>query len=205
MDFWIMSIFMVAPKLTGLCGVIDKRVESLALNMNRDAMTLFNEIIDLSDKKVKVINLKVMRERMWEKLDFVEREVYLLFLKRYSFEQIGLELEMSKSRVARILNKASAKCARALLSLGFSEEKLEKEYGDIALLKRYVIKFKRCFNKNEEKIEISKTNNKNSKTENNEAGENSPLREGKIITYERPSKKQDENPPPANEEYNYYY
>ena len=142
MKFWIMAIFFLSGRLQSLCEEIEKEIDCLALSLTGDTYKLFETVLRLNDKKIRVINFKVLGGMMKKKLNDVEYAALIRHIRGESFEDIGQALSMSKSGAARRLQSAIAKCAAVVGALIFTEERLISEYCDIPLIFKTVQRFK---------------------------------------------------------------
>lgn len=145
MKNWIKVIFALNNKLDALTYSIDSQVDSLSKVTGGNTMELFDNIIRLNDKKVRLINMRVLHDKMREALS--ERELFIISqsAKGKPLVDIAAELDISKSHAYRLFNKTITKLCKVLASYGYDREKLESDYGDVVLItKTYkkLLKFK---------------------------------------------------------------
>lgn len=132
MNFWILTILDMSTKLDYYADNLEKRAEGLSVCLTKDTLSLFNEIMDLNNKKIKLINFKVMYDSVIATLKKDERIIMEEYAKNQTLEEIGKLLDVNKSTVMRRMNKAILKCGAVLTALGYTSKKLFSEYGDYA-------------------------------------------------------------------------
>lgn len=132
-NLWGKTILTVYKYLERIAGSIDKLVERQALNSyysgfkNDGVLDLADKIIELSERKVKLINVKVLTEKALEKMEEVSAQLLIekyidgdkgeIIAERHNFPM--------RTYFRRQLQAEDAFCAYLAL-LGFSEEKLNK-------------------------------------------------------------------------------
>ncbi|MBQ4049584.1 MAG: hypothetical protein IJD07_02915 [Clostridia bacterium] len=123
MKNWILTLFTVNPLLERMTTLIDERVESLALSPIGNTLDKMENIISLNDKKVALINLRVMYESICKKLD----EDEFALVKGCAFGKSVRDMSgyRSASTCYRKLNKAIKKAEAILLGLGYDEQKMD--------------------------------------------------------------------------------
>ena len=123
MKNWILTLFAVNPLLERMTDLIDERVESLALSPIGNTLDKMENIISLNDKKVALINLRVMHDCVCKKLD----EEEIAFIKGCAFRKSVRDMcgDKSPSTRYRKLNKAIKKAEAILLGLGYDEQKMD--------------------------------------------------------------------------------
>lgn len=141
MKHWILAVFNLASRLGKLCDRVDQEIDAVSCSLTTDTYTLCEAILALSDKKVRLINFKVMGQLMKEKLSDTEFEIVSCRARGATFEEIGNACGLSKSTAARRFQSAVEKCARAAGQLTFTEKKFTDEYKDIPLIYKTVKKF----------------------------------------------------------------
>lgn len=143
MKNWIRVIFALNPKLDALTYSIDGQVDSLSSLTTVPTMELFDSIIKLNDRKVRIINLRVLHDKM--KAALTQKEYYIITRSALgaSFSEIGEELGLSKGYVYRTYLRIIRKLSKLLYSYGYNEEKFSCEYDDVALIKRTYKKLSR--------------------------------------------------------------
>lgn len=138
---------------------IDKLVTQNALNSfyargerqsENGVMSVANRIIELSARKVRLINLKVLIDKS---LKMISKESAVLLIQRYidndEAGEIALRNKLNLRTYFRKLIKAEGNFAQAMLRLGFNEDKLlryiENEKWILEIYEKYL---------NESKVEI---------------------------------------------------
>lgn len=144
MKNWIRVIFAINGKLDALTYSIDGQVENLSALTTVPTMELFDDIIKLNDKKVRLINLRVLHDKMEEALTSRERYIIVRSSMGYSFGEIADALGLSKGNVYRTYLKTQKKLCKILSSYGYTKEKFERDYEDIALINRTYLHFARA-------------------------------------------------------------
>lgn len=136
MKNWIRVIFALNHKLDALTYSIDGQVDSIASLTGVPAMDLFDSIIKLNDKKVRLINLRVLHDKMKEVLS--DREYYIMSRasRGASFNEIAECLGLSKGHVYRMYVKVIQKLTKLLGTYGYTVDKFACDYNDIALINR---------------------------------------------------------------------
>ncbi len=134
MKNWIKVIFALNSKLDALTDSIDSQVDGLSKVTSGDTLELFNRIISLSDKKIRLINMRVLHDKMADLLNERERFIISQSAKGKSLAEVAEELDLSRSRVYKIYDKATARLIRLLASHGYNEQKFADDYGDVTLV-----------------------------------------------------------------------
>ena len=136
MKNWIRVIFALNNRLDALTYSIDGQVDSISSLTTVPAMELFDSIIKLNDKKVRIINLRVLHDKMKETL--TSREYYIIARSSHgaSFSEIAESLGLSKGHVYRLYQRTIQKLIRVLSAYGYTEEKFFDDYKDVTLIAR---------------------------------------------------------------------
>ena len=151
MKFWAMTIMRLGGKLEKLADSIDETVGKLALDLSADTLKQYYKIMEYNDVKRRVVNLKVMRDRMLDRLPEDEREIVLCYAAGKAMQEIADTRGVSKSSISRKIHTALYKCIRVLDTLGFDTSRLDAEYADIPLVQRTLKKLQRShFGKKED-------------------------------------------------------
>lgn len=142
MKIWILAVFRLA---SGLCRAIeeyDKKIDRIALDPFGVTLKQYEKVIALSDKKRRLINLKVMYMLLKEKLD--EHDIYLItkYARGISVAEIAERLEMKQSAVYKRLNRAIAEAEEVLAKSGYDEKRMECEYGEFRAVKSALMSLK---------------------------------------------------------------
>ncbi len=136
MKNWIKVIFALNNRLDALTYSIDEQVDSLSSVLTVPTMKLFDRIIKLNDKKVKIINLRVLHDKMKENLNAKEYCVVSRSSRGVSFADIAKELNVSKGSAYRIYERVINRLTRLLAYYGYDENKFAEDYKDVALVAR---------------------------------------------------------------------
>jgi len=123
MKNWILMIMSVNSSLERLTENIDKKVESVALTFAGDTISKVETIIKLNDKKISLINLRVMYEKFCEKLSDEEIKMLKDFAFGKSVRQLAQEKGNAISTTYRKLSKAFKKAESVLVAIGFDENR----------------------------------------------------------------------------------
>lgn len=136
MKNWIKVIFALNSKLDAMTYSIDGQVDSLSSLFNVPTMELYDNIIKLNDKKVRIINLRVLHDKMKEALS--EREYYIMtcIARGATFEEIAGRIGLTKGGTYRIYRQIIIKLSKILVAHGYTIDKFAADYGDIALVSR---------------------------------------------------------------------
>ncbi len=131
---WTKTILSVYRYLERICGAIDKIIMSMALNCGdmlgqnyniNNAYSVSQKIIDLSERKVKLINLKILIE---ETLKEINKKDALLLIERYfnatPRKELSEKNEVSLRTIFRKIEQAENT---------FSKRLTIKGYGSLAL------------------------------------------------------------------------
>lgn len=136
MKNWIKVIFALNNKLDALTYSIDGQVDNLASLTSVPAMDLFDRIIKLNDKKVRIINLRVLHDKMKEALSPSEYAIITASAFGKSFADIAREVGLSKAGVYKAYVRIIEKLTKLLHSFGYDCEKFACEYNDMVLITR---------------------------------------------------------------------
>lgn len=92
---------------------------------------LFEEIINLNEKKRKAINLRFIVNTALEKVKTNDRYIlYLRIVQRKTFQEISNIQNISLRTAFRRFDKAEIEYEAVLKNIGYTEEWLENEYGN---------------------------------------------------------------------------
>lgn len=127
---WTKTILSVYRYLERICGSIDKIIMSMALNCGdmlgqsynvNNAYSVSQKIIDLSERKVKLINLKILTE---ETLKEINKKDALLLIDRYfngtPRKELSEKNEVSLRTVFRRIEQAENTFSKRLIIKGYS-------------------------------------------------------------------------------------
>lgn len=136
MKKWIIIIMQSALQVDRMMERLDILNERAALNFKGKTMDTVNEILAINEKKRKLVNLNVLNGSMLKALNPEQIKMISAYARGRSMMNIGEEMGISKSGVFRKLQIIAEKCANVLKRLGFDERRLEREFGDIFLVKQ---------------------------------------------------------------------
>lgn len=132
-NLWTKTILTVYKYLDRIAGAIDKLVERNAMNSYYSAFTnngvenLADKIIELSERKVKLINIKVLTEKTLEKM---EKESAQLLIEKYidndKSETIAQRHNFPMRTYFRRQSQAEDAFTAYLALQGFCEERLNE-------------------------------------------------------------------------------
>ena len=146
MKNWIRVIVALNSRLDALTEKIDEEVSLMSTSLYEPTMDLINDIIALNDKKVKLINLRILHDTI---KDALLPNEYILLKKvstGHSFAELAERTGINKGNAYRLFCKCADKAAAALGSLGFTSEKLGKEYNDVPIVRRLYLRLNKEVN-----------------------------------------------------------
>ncbi len=133
-NFWFKTILFVYKYLDNLAEAIDNLVERQALNsfyyfsgssQDNSVMAVSDRIINLIDRKKKLINIKVLVSKCLRKCD---KEFAQILIEKYidndKSEDIALRHNLSMRTYFRRLIQAEEQFASKACELGFNESRL---------------------------------------------------------------------------------
>lgn len=133
---WTKTILSVYRYLERICGAIDKIVLQSGLgSMNlskfnyyyNNIFAISQRMIDLSERKITLINLKVLTEDILSKMPESEAQI---LIERYfdgkKFRVMAEEKNLCIRTLFRMIDRSENSFSRILISKGFDEQKLEK-------------------------------------------------------------------------------
>jgi DNA-binding NarL/FixJ family response regulator len=132
----------VYGKLNALCERIESGIEACSRDLRTETIKLFDSLISLNDKKVRVINFKVLGKLIKDKLSADEKKMLKMAAAGKTIEETAAFFNLNKSTVYRKIKASVKKAAGVLNGLSFNAERLEREYKDIPLIYRAMQKFK---------------------------------------------------------------
>lgn len=129
---WGKTLLNIYDCLFNLAEEIDKIVEKFALNscnfygLSRTYQDI-QKIIDLTDRKATIVNIKVLVEKVLLDLDDVSCKILTLkFIDKMSHDMIYQTLNLKRRTYFRKYNDAISGFAGKLLMHGFDENKIIK-------------------------------------------------------------------------------
>ncbi len=134
MKIWVLTVMYLQNKLEYLCAQIDKRTDAIAMDLVSETQQVFNRIIEQNELKRKVVNLKVLGDRMKERLGENEAQMLCDFLRSRSLSSMAIEQGVARSTVCRKFNKILKVLSRVCVNLGFDENRFVSEYASLPLV-----------------------------------------------------------------------
>ena len=128
MKYWILLVFRLLPGLDKRIEKCDKIIERIALSPFGDTSAQYDEILSQMDKKSKLINLRVMYERLKDKLD---KQVFFILCKYASgvpIREIAKSFSITPGALYKRMRKAIDNAVALLENDGYTEERMNKEY-----------------------------------------------------------------------------
>ena len=132
-NFWTKTILEAYRHLETVADAIDKIVMKTALNSRHflvDGESVFetsNKLIALSERKVTLINLKILTENVLSALSVDEADILICrYVENMKFKDIAEEKGVQIRTVFRRLDRAEAGFANKLLALGYTNDRLKK-------------------------------------------------------------------------------
>lgn len=132
-NLWAKTFLTIYKYLDRIADAIDKLVERQALNSyysgfrNDGILDIADKLIELSERKVKLINIKVLIEQTLEKL---EKESAQLLIEKYidndRGEDIALRHGLPQRTYYRRQNEAENAFTAYMTLQGFNEKKLNE-------------------------------------------------------------------------------
>lgn len=152
---WAKTLLTSYRFLDRIAGAIDRIIEKKALStssmLGSDIYTngtqnLADKIIELMERKVKLINIKVLTESALKKLKPLDAKLLIKkYIEKQAVESIYVELGMPRRTYFRKIGEAEAKfeanCAQMSFPSGRLESYLEKE--------GWIMEVKRSYEKGE--------------------------------------------------------
>lgn len=158
---WTKTILSVYRYLERICGGIDKIINRTALAsgiynkqsfFSNDTMSVSERIIDLSERKVTLINLKLLTEDCLKKIS--ESDARILIARYFDGEkrrEMAERLGVDIRTVFRKIERAENSFGKALHMKGFDDEKLSK----MLRKEKWICGVYAKHNKSDDEIELS--------------------------------------------------
>ena len=129
---WSKTILYVYKYLERICDGIDKLVEKEAMNSfyyssnkTNDVMKTANKIIELTERKKRLINLKVLTEKSLSSIDKTLAQILVgKYVNECLCEDIAQRFSMPMRTFFRKLSLAEEGFSKALARQGYDEEKM---------------------------------------------------------------------------------
>ncbi|MFR1565377.1 MAG: hypothetical protein ACLSUT_02945 [Christensenellales bacterium] len=128
MKIWILVIFRLSSVLERQIEALDKKIERIALNPFGVTEKQYAGIIELSDRRIRLLNMRAMYDVLIRSLS--GEEIFLI--AKYAFglsaaeiaELIGVKQGAAYKRIIKAVKRAE----KLLADAGFDEERMQKEY-----------------------------------------------------------------------------
>ena len=136
-NVWAKTILTVYRYLERIAGAIDKLVSRQAINSyysnftNDSVVDVANKIIELGERKIKLINIKVLTEKALKEMD--ESYAKLLvekYIQSFKGDDIALRNNLAIRTYFRRLAQAENNFNYFFASKGYSEKKLNEYLKD---------------------------------------------------------------------------
>ena len=156
-NLWTKTTLSVYKYLDRIAEAMDKLVERKALNSyyihmaNNGVMDVANEIIELSERKKRLINIKVATERALEEMDKLYAQILIeKYIDNDKGEDIALRHNLSIRTYFRRQNQAEDYFTSLMSKQNFSEARLS-EY---LACENWIIKVYNKYQKEQEDIDL---------------------------------------------------
>lgn len=143
MEIWLLTIFFLRAHLATAARLIEERAEREALNLREDAVRVCERVMSLNDLKRRLINLRVLYDKLKEGLPAEEFNI----LRAYAFKGtcgLGQSMGINRMKVLRLVKRAELKGTHLLAALGFDEGRMERDYGAVPLCRGVREKIRRA-------------------------------------------------------------
>lgn len=130
MKNWVLTVSAAAERLAGWMRRIDRRIEGIALDAGGNTARQYEMILDLQDKKVRLINLGVLDGMLSRELGG-GYELVKEYADGRSLTDIAKLRHVSRSTVYRRVQDALNRGGALLQREGYGEDILRKDYAAI--------------------------------------------------------------------------
>ncbi|MBR4800705.1 MAG: sigma-70 family RNA polymerase sigma factor [Clostridia bacterium] len=114
-----------------LSRLVNSSFKSVHLKNGVSTLQLIGEIMDVTEEKRKIVNLRYIVSTALDRMsDFSKQILVNKIMKKMTFKEISLELDMPIRTVFRRFEAAQEEFAHNLKIAGFGENWLENEYGE---------------------------------------------------------------------------
>lgn len=129
---WTKTILYVHKYLERITEGIDKLVEREAMNSyyysstrENDVTKVANKIIELTERKKKLINIKVLTEKCLGDIDNLQARILIgRYINEEPCEMLSSRLNLTERTFFRKLAQSEESFSKALSRYGFNEEKM---------------------------------------------------------------------------------
>lgn len=133
---WSKTILSIYPYLSGIADAIDKVVERRAINSfyvssvdcgKNDTLSVVNKLIELADRKIVLINLKVLVDKCLRSIDRTMAKVLIAkYISRKKGKDGSLFLGIPERTYYRKVKEGEAAFGEELKKQGYDDKKLEE-------------------------------------------------------------------------------
>ena len=160
---WTKTILSVYRYLERICGAIDKiilntglssRNVSLTNYFRNDALSVSQKIIDLSQRKVSLINLKLLTEQCLKKIKTDDARLLILcYIDGMKRRELADKFGISMRTIFRRIDAAESSFAKMLHLKGYTDSKLAEDLKNENWIKSVFSKYSK--GEEQERIELS--------------------------------------------------
>lgn len=133
-NIWAKTLLGVYRHLETVSDAIDKIVLKTALNSYHfsldgdDVLSTSNKLIELGERKVTLINLKLLVEDILTKIGQNEADILICrYIEGMKFKDIAFEKGLGLRTVFRRLDKAETSFTKKLLNMGYNSLSLQNK------------------------------------------------------------------------------
>ena len=143
---WVKTLLSVYERIDKVVYGIDKTFNKICFGSfsynsagYRSTYEVSNKLIDLSERKILLINTKLLIKKFLSSLGKKSRELLILrYIKRLKNEDIASLKKCSIRTISRKITECVTKCANYLSFLGYDNNRLRKMYsGEQWILDNY--------------------------------------------------------------------
>ena len=143
-EIWVLLIIFIRNKLDELVFRAERKIMKVALNPTVDALKQSARVSELINNKNMLVNLKVLYDRIedklrGERLDFIKNFLY----NRDDLDEYCIKNKTTPTQLLDTVISYAGEGALPLKSLGFSVGKMEEDYGSITIVAMGMLTIKR--------------------------------------------------------------
>ena len=131
MKLYVLMIFRLSDRLEKTIEAMDRKIEHIAYDPFGNTIKQYDAILELTDRRTRLINLKVMYALMIRELGGEETLLIARHALGFSANEIAESLGMNGSTVYKRLCRAIAHAEKILEDAGFDESRMERDYCDV--------------------------------------------------------------------------
>lgn len=137
MKNWVIFILKINKRLDEIAEFAERRLCRISLMASGNSVSQANKIIEMLEIKRLSVNMRVMYQSMLRALNEDQKKILLLrLLDGKSITTICRIVRWQRKIVESIFESAVDKCILALKECGYTEECLEREYGNARIFKQ---------------------------------------------------------------------